>query len=152
MLNLRLTQDSTVQELVARFNYLLHNRVRNSYSSWLNPCASARAAVVLSSTNVKFVHNWMENNESEYELATQLQTNSLNITANLNYWGDPATVWGTTDYNVIYRVLSTQRIFDLDERFSLAKIVYWPMIRTPDLNSIYVTSEIPVYRCCQVLR
>ena len=146
MLNLRLTQDSTSQGLVARFNYLLRNRVHNSYSSWLNPRANARAAVVLSSTNVQFLRNWMENNESDYEIATQLQTNSLNITANLNYWGDPATVWGTTDYNVIYRVLSTQRIFDLDERFSLAKIVYWPMIRTPDLNSIYVTSEIPVYR------
>ena len=59
MLNLRLTQDSTFQALVARFNYLLHNRVRNSFSSWLNPRANARAAVVLSSTNVQFVRNWM---------------------------------------------------------------------------------------------
>lgn len=84
--NFHLTQNSAIQELICKFNHFENNEIKNSFP-YLNPRSRANAVAVISSSNIKFRRNILNNPLSIWEIATHLTDPSATIDASENYWG-----------------------------------------------------------------
>ena len=115
VVNLRLTEKSSVQKLLFQFNVLIDNEIEGGFPT-LNARTKANAVVVISSTNINCSRNHLVNPLSKFELASQLLDPGAYIKGGQQYWG-------TTEYKEIIT-----RIFDHYSRFSLATIEYHPVL------------------------
>ena len=111
----RLTQGSPVQKMIVNYNRFLGNTIEGSCPT-LNQRTMAYAVVLLSSNNVNFSRNHLENPASKYEIATQLLDMSVTLHATMQWWG-------MVDYTHII-----MRIFDQFNRYNLALIKYHPAL------------------------
>lgn len=131
--SLRLTQDAPNQKLYFKFNIVRGNFIYDS-SIYLNPRNRANAPIVVSSSNVLVQRNLINNPDSVRDIATHLIDPSVFINGNLNWWG-------TTDHKYIYG-----RYFDNNDRFNLAVIEYYPVLKDHWLYGDKNTNDEPKYR------
>lgn len=136
--NLRLTQFSQRQQLFFRYNVFQGNVIQGNNQT-LNERTRAYAVVILSSSNIIFIRNHLENPGSRYELATYLVDLSVEINATMQWWG-------TVDYTQVI-----ERIFDQYSRYNLARIVYHPALSqswlwTPVLTDRNIALEVEFLR------
>lgn len=136
--NLRLTQWSQRQTMLFRYNVFTENSIQGNDLT-LNERTRAYAVVVLSSSNIIFNRNRLENANSKFELATFLVDLSVDLNATMQWWG-------TTDYQLVI-----DKIFDQYSRYNLARIVYHPALAqewlwTPVLTDRNVALEVPFLR------
>ncbi|XP_012945265.1 protein bark beetle [Aplysia californica] len=138
VVNFRLTQYSAVQKLFCKFNFFQGNTFNNSFD-YLNPRSRANAVAVLSSGNVQFRRNYMDNSDSLREIATHSVDPSVNIDAKENYWAQEIN--RQSDYARIYAA-----IFDQDDRYNLAKVVFHPALKTSRLyEDSSLANDVPEY-------
>lgn len=97
------------------YNIFRENVIEGAFPT-LNERTRAYAVVILSSGNINFSRNHLENSASRFELATHLLDMSVQLQAQKQWWG-------TTDYTVI-----VQKIFDQFNRYNLARILYHPAL------------------------
>ena len=131
--NIRLTEKSTQQKLYFQFNVLTDNTIEGGFPT-LNARTKANAVVIVSSTNVNFSRNHLQNPDSKFEVASQLNDPSAVVEASMQYWGQ-------LEYGYIIT-----RIFDHYSRFSVARIDYHPVLRTDWLyapSSSFTWDQIP---------
>ncbi|KFB47778.1 AGAP009143-PA-like protein [Anopheles sinensis] len=120
--------DSKTQSMLFTRNFVKGNRIKEAFGPLedegeglggegrLNPRSRVAAPVVISSNNVDVFRNIISNQESRYEVGSQLadQSKALNVTYN----------WlGNQDEEKIY-----DRLFHRKDRFDLAKIEYFPYL------------------------
>ena len=110
------------QKLRARFNWIMNNKINEPWLG-LNPRSQVAAPVVLSSDNIIFERNILENPGSRYEIGSHLIEPNTELNCKLNWLGDKdeERVWG--------------RIFDRDDRYNLAKISYIPYLLSNNINT-----------------
>ncbi|CAL1535561.1 unnamed protein product [Lymnaea stagnalis] len=137
VVNLRLTQNSAVQNMDCKFNYFQRNEINDSFL-YVNPRGRANAVIVLSSTNIRLMRNHIDNPGSIRELSTHLADPSIVINARENYWG--TEINKQSDYKKVY-----MSIFDQDDRYNLAKIEYHPALRTLRLYDNYLSDDVAQY-------
>ena len=128
VVNLRLTQGSQAQTLLFIHNILTSNVIEGS-SNNLNERTRAYAVVILSSSNVNVIRNFLVNDGSRYELATHLRDRSIQLKCALQWWD-------TTEYDFII-----MKIFDQSNRYDLAYLKYHPVLMQPDLQWHATTHE-----------
>lgn len=75
---------------LVRYNKFTDNIIESSLKG-LNERTKSRAVVILSSDNIQFQRNHLENPASHYEMSTQLSEMSATLLAT-EVW------WGTTKY------------------------------------------------------
>ncbi|CAG5132059.1 unnamed protein product, partial [Candidula unifasciata] len=137
VVNIRLTQYSATQNLYCKFNHFLRNEINDSFP-FLNPRSRANAVIVLSSSNIQFRRNNINNPGSLREVATHLVDPSVAIDATENYWG--TEINRQADYENVYK-----SIFDQDDRYNLALITYHPALKTIRLYENYLSDDVPAY-------
>lgn len=128
--NMRLTQNSPVQEILFMYNDLINNQINDSFP-FLNPRSQANAVIVVSSSNIKVQRNKISNPASVREMSTQLIDPSVDISADYNYWG-------TAKYENFYNL-----IFDRDDRYNLAVIKYFPALKNDRLYDTFTILDPP---------
>lgn len=132
---LRLTDTSPLHKMYFKFNTLVNNRIQESFL-YTNPRNRANAVAVVSSRNIQFKRNILENREhSVRELATHLLDPSVKIDATENYWG--IEIYRSSDFEVVHA-----SIFDLDDRYNLAQVVYYPALKTSRFYENQLTSDV----------
>ena len=114
--SLRLTQNAPFQKLEFKFNKVVGNII-NDTSEYLNPRNKANAPIIVSSGNVLVQRNEIHNPESVRDMATHLIDPSVTILGNYNWWT-------TESHQIIYG-----HIFDRDDRYNLAEIEYYPVLK-----------------------
>lgn len=114
--SLRLTQGSVLQNLQVYQNIFEQNVIEGRLST-LNERTRAHAVVIVSSSNVNFTCNILTNFGSEFELATHLKDQSVELFM-------PRQWWGTQSYEEIMF-----RFFEQGNRYNLARIDYYPAMR-----------------------
>jgi len=100
----------------------MNNKINEPWLG-LNPRSQVAAPVVLSSDNIIFERNILENPGSRYEIGSHLIEPNTELNCKLNWLGDKdeERVWG--------------RIFDRDDRYNLAKISYIPYLLSNNINT-----------------
>nr|KAG5700697.1 hypothetical protein BaRGS_029062 [Batillaria attramentaria] len=136
--SLRLTDGTPLQNLYFKFNRLFNNFIQDSFM-YINPRGQANAVAVISSGNTRFKRNIMANQDSVRELATHLVDPSVTIDAMENYWD--REIVRQSDFEQVH--LS---IFDQDDRYNLAKISYYPALKTDQVYEDVLTDNVPRYR------
>ena len=132
----RLTDGSPRQTLYFKFNRLWENSIKQSFI-YSNPRSRANGVAVISSGNVVFKRNHLANREdSVREVATHLLDPSVSIDATENYWD--FSVLQQSDLEVVH-----MNIFDRDDRYNLAQIDYYPVLKTERLYENQLTTDIP---------
>jgi len=136
--SLRLTQGSPRQTMAFMYNVFRFNAIAGT-SPTLNERTRAYAVVILSSSNINFSRNHLENVDSKYEIATQLLDMGVSLQATQQWWG-------TTDYTQVI-----PKIFDQFNRYNLARILYHPALAfdwlwTPVLTDRNIAIEIAFQR------
>lgn len=129
----RLTQSAPFQSLLFKFNKVINNNISDT-SRYLNPRNRANAPIVVSSGNVNITNNYIHNPESVRDIATHLTDPSVIINGDQNWWK-------TIDHAYIY-----SRIFDTKDRYNLAGIEYWPVLKEQWLYSTITTKDTPKHR------
>lgn len=132
-ISMRLIQNSPFQNIFFKFNEIINNYINES-SMYVNPRSRANAPIVVSSNNIFVQRNWINNPESVRDIATHLTDPSVTINTNYNWWG-------TVDHGYIY-----SRIFDQDDRYNLAELQYYPVMKEEWLYGDYTTSDTPKHR------
>ena len=97
--NVRLTEGSPHQGMDFRYNIFKDNEITGAFPT-LNQRTRSYAVVILSSSNIYFNRNHLENPASQYEISTHLLELDVVLQATEQWWG-------TVDYNVVIH-----RIFD----------------------------------------
>lgn len=133
VVNLRLSQPGPHHKLEFKFNKLVDNYITDPFM-YLNPRSKADSVIVVSSGNIEVQRNWIHNPESVRDIATHLVDPSVLILANYNWWN-------TRDHGIIYR-----RLFDQKNRYNLAELEYYPVLKDEWLYGTYDTSDEPRYR------
>lgn len=136
-IDMRLTQNSPYQKMEFKFNRVIYNNI-SDLSPYLNPRNRANAPIIVSSANIFVQRNYIHNPDSVRDIATHLVDPSVTIQGNYNWWG------ALTDDKVHQFVHS--RIFDKDDRYNLADIEYFPVLREQWLYTGQTTFDIPKYR------
>ncbi|XP_067681580.1 protein bark beetle-like [Haliotis asinina] len=136
--SMRLTQNSPFQKMEFKFNKLVENAIQDSFM-FLNPRSKANAVVVVSSGNVLVQRNWIQNPNSVREIATHLVDPSVIITGSENWWG--VEVLQQQQLEPIHKA-----IFDQDDRYNLARINYYPVLKTDRLYDNIVSDDVPRFR------
>ena len=129
-INMRLTQNSPIQNILFKYNRLINNQINDSFP-FLNPRSHANAVIVVSSSNIKVQRNEISNPGSVREISTQLIDPSVVINADYNYWH-------TNNYQNFFNL-----IFDRDDRYNLAMIKYYPALRYDRLYENYLILKAP---------
>ena len=132
VIHLRLTQNSVAQKLNFKYNRILNNHIQGAFPT-INERTRAYGVVVLSSNNVNFTRNHLENPESRFELTTHLLDKSSHMEASLLWWG-------TTDYPYM-----STRVFDQYNRFDLPQISYYPSLNSEQLYGDWFNDQVPPY-------
>lgn len=114
-ISLRLTQNSVFQKLDCKFNRFTNNYIQESFAA-INPRSRANAVAIISSSNVIFQRNSIDNPDSLRAVSTHLVDPSVTIDATHNWWGSP-------NHAFIY-----DQIFDQDDRYNLAFVEYFPAL------------------------
>lgn len=114
--SLRLTQNAPNQHMEFKFNKVIGNAI-NDTSEYLNPRSHANAPIIVSSSNVVIQRNHIANPDSVRDIATHLIDPSVIINGSVNWWE-------TTNHGFIYG-----RIFDRDDRYNLAQVTYYPVLK-----------------------
>ncbi|KAK3092533.1 hypothetical protein FSP39_004063 [Pinctada imbricata] len=131
--SLRLTQNAPFQKLYFKFNKVTDNMIKDS-SVYINPRNRANAPIIVSSSNVIVQRNFISNPESVRDMATHLVDPSVKILGDISWWG-------TDNHEFIYG-----RIFDRDDRYNLAEIEYFPVLKDQWLYGNKTTSTENKYR------
>lgn len=133
VVNLRLSQPGPHHHLEFKFNKLTDNYITNAFK-FLNPRSKADAVIIASSGNVEVQRNWLFNPNSDQDIATHLVDPSVIILANYNWWG-------TREHGEVY-----ERLFDQKNRYNLAELEYYPVLKDQWLYGNYDTSDEPKFR------
>lgn len=134
---MRLTQNSPNQKMDFKFNRVISNYINNT-SPYLNPRNRANAPIIVSSDNIFVQRNYIYNPDSIRDIATHLLDPSVTIQGNYNWWGP------MTD-DIIHKFVHS-RIFGKDDRYNLANIEYFPVLREQWLYTNQDTHDVPKYR------
>jgi len=132
VIHVRLTQSSKQQKLAFKYNRIRHNRIKGGFPT-INERTRAYGVILLSSSNVNFSRNHLENPDSRYELATHLLDKSAHMEAT-RLW------WGTTNYT-----LMSGRVFDQYNRFDLPQISYYPSLNSDHLYGEWLNDQVPPF-------
>ena len=97
--------------------------------SVLNERSQVKAVIIFSSSNINLTRNHLENPNSNYELATQLDEMNVVLDATRQWWS-------TTNYHYILT-----KIFDQYNRFNLARINYHPALQQSWLYTPVLTDR-----------
>ena len=81
----RLTEGSDAQHMYVCYNHFKQNIIEGSFQQ-LNERSRAHAVVIVSSSNVNFSRNWMEDPLSRFEIATQLKDKSRTLDVARQWW------------------------------------------------------------------
>lgn len=110
------------QKLKVKNNWIMDNIIKEPWAG-LNPRSKVAAPVVISSDNIIFERNILENPESRYELGSHLIEPNTELDCRFNWLGNKKeeTVWS--------------RIFDRDDRYNIAKIKYIPYLLSNNINT-----------------
>ena len=104
VLNLRLTEGSDLQTMRVSFNEFKSNVILGKFDG-LNERTKTYAVIIVSSSNVIVRRNWLEDPDSRFEVATQLQDTSKVLDVKEQWWDvakDPDNEWsGIVDYRKI---------------------------------------------------
>lgn len=133
VVNLRLSEPGPKHKMWLKFNKFTENAITNAFR-YLNPRSRADAVIVASSGNIEVQRNYIYNPDSDIEIATHLVDPSVVILANYNWWN-------TQEHEAVYN-----RIFDQKNRFNLAELRYFPVLKNSWLYGDFDTSENPEYR------
>ncbi|KAL3873370.1 hypothetical protein ACJMK2_036499 [Sinanodonta woodiana] len=131
--SMRLTQPSPFQSIEFKYNSLVFNTIKDSFM-YLNPRSRANAVIIVSSGNVRVQRNYIYNPNSVRDIATHLKDPSIVIAADRNWWQ-------TLNHSFVY-----SRLFDQDDRYNLAEIEYFPILKEQWLYGSFDTSDFPKYR------
>ncbi|CAH8432917.1 unnamed protein product [Heterobilharzia americana] len=142
VVHLRLTEVSESQHLSLVYNRFFSNRVQNRYSL-LKPRSTCPAVIVIGSSNIHVCRNHLWNPHSDFEIASHLSSPDKLINATLNFWGN-LQEWFLTDWSMVHKAVFN-RIFDQNSRYTLAKIIYHPVLKDLNLRSDFITSNEPPY-------
>lgn len=135
VVSLRLTDGTPHHNLYFKFNRLYNNYINDSFM-YINPRGRANAVAVVSSGNTYFMRNVMENTGSVREMATHLLNPAVNINASQNFWG--IEIYKQSDFEKVHL-----NIFDQDDRYNLAKISYYPALKTRQVYEDQLTNDVP---------
>lgn len=136
---LRLTDSSPKQMMYFKFNKLINNYIQKAFM-YTNPRNRANAVAVVSSRNILFKRNILKNRETSVrELATHLLDPSAIINATENYWD--IEIVKASEFEAVHRA-----IFDQDDRYNLARIGYYPALKTDQVYENQLTTDVPEYR------
>ena len=104
VINARLTEGSSAQKMNISHNVFKNNVISGSFVQ-LNERSRAHAVVIISSSNVHFFRNWLEDPQSRFEIATQLVDRTLPLDVSLQWWEEAKDRdninSGFVDYEVI---------------------------------------------------
>lgn len=125
VVNARLTEGSNAQHMYIRYNHFKRNVITGSFQQ-LNERSRAHAVAIISSTNVNFSRNWLEDPESRFEIATQLIDKSKRIDVARQWWHEArdqeSPESGTVDYSLILPYL-----FDQFNRYARRVRALWQL-------------------------
>lgn len=136
-LSLRLTDGTPLQKLYFKFNKLLDNIIQDSFK-YVNPRGQANAVAIVSSGNVYIKRNIFANPQSVQELSTHLINPAVYIDATENFWN--IEIYKQSDFEQVHL-----NIFDQDDRYNLAKISYYPALKTDQVYENVLTNDVPRY-------
>ena len=110
------------QKFHVKNNWILDNVITEPWDG-LNPRSKVAAPVVISSDNIIFERNILENPESKYELGSHLIEPNTELDCRFNWLGNKneEAVWS--------------RVFDRDDRYNIAKIKYIPYLLSNNINT-----------------
>ncbi|XP_018647643.1 LOW QUALITY PROTEIN: scavenger receptor-related [Schistosoma mansoni] len=128
---------------ITNLRILSGKSVQIKSSSLLKPRSTCPAVIVIGSSNVHIFRNHLWNPYSDIELASHLSSPDKQINATLNYWGNLQD-WSTNDWSIVHKIVSN-KIFDQNHRYTLAKINYHPLLKDLNLRSNFITSNEPPY-------
>lgn len=114
--SLSLSIYSEVQHLNFTRNFIRDNRIKEPYDPALVPRGRVAAPLVVGSNNVNVFRNILQNPESQYEIGSQLEDQSIDINCTYNYLGSKSE-------EIIF-----SRLFDRKDRYNLARILYIPYL------------------------
>lgn len=135
--SLRLTEGTPLQILYFKFNKLTKNYINDSFM-YVNPRSQANGVAVVSSSNILFMRNSLSNPQSVREVSTHLTDPSIDINATENYWA--IEVIRQSDFEKIH-----MSIFDQDDRYNLAQVQYYPVLKTDQVYENVLTTNVPKY-------
>ena len=104
VVNARLTEGSNVQHMYIRYNHFKQNVISGSFVQ-LNERSRAHAVVIVSSTNVNFSRNWLEDPDSRFEIATQLVDKSKQLDVARQWWHEARDRQNPDSGNVHYSLI-----------------------------------------------
>ncbi|XP_074661276.1 protein bark beetle-like [Tubulanus polymorphus] len=126
VINLRLTHESSLQNLIFKENRLENNRIYDPFPG-LNPRTRAAAVLLVSSSNIRITRNAFSNHVAVYEIATHLIDPSFTIDAVANYFH-----YVKTNELPDIETIDT-KIFDRFKRYDLAAIKYFQVLKVDRL-------------------
>lgn len=115
VVNVGLSLYAEGQTMLLTRNWIKRNSIRQPFD-WLQPRSRVAAVLVVGSANVNITRNMIHNPDSAYEIGSQLQDHSVQITAVRNWLG------AKVERDIFYR------IFDRKDRYNLARILFKPFL------------------------
>ncbi|TGZ56829.1 hypothetical protein CRM22_010078 [Opisthorchis felineus] len=142
VVHLRLTEISEVQSIRVIYNRFTGNRIKRNINV-LNPRSTARAVVTVGSSHILVQRNLLWNPQSDIEIASHLTASDKCINASINYWGSLQD-WDLTEWGAVHKAVS-RKLFGQNQRYTLARVEYHPLLKDPDLHSEFTTANEPPY-------
>ena len=115
VINARLTEGSTSQTMNISHNYFKHNVISGSFVE-LNERSRAHAVVIISSSNVNFFRNWLQDPESRFEIATQLVDRTFPLDVSLQ-WSEEAKDQDNINSGFVNYEVILPYLFDRHSRY-----------------------------------
>lgn len=122
VVNLGLSPYSEAQYLLFTRNFIRDNTITEPYQSEdgsvsrLVPRSKVAAPVVIASNNIDVYRNIIDNPYSKYEIGSHFEDQSKDINCTYNWLGSP-------EDKIIFK-----KIFHRNDRYNLARIVFWPFL------------------------
>ncbi|KAF5404105.1 hypothetical protein PHET_02470 [Paragonimus heterotremus] len=142
VIDIRLTELSELQHVSLMYNKFIGNSIRMRFNL-LNPRSSVPAVIAIGSSHIIVQRNHFWNPESDIELASHLSASDKRINATMNFWGSLSD-WGLTEWGAIHEAVQG-KLFDQNQRYTLARIDYHPVLKDPDLQSNFNTANEPPF-------
>ncbi|KER27582.1 hypothetical protein T265_05399 [Opisthorchis viverrini] len=117
-------------------------QIRNSefYDNQGTSVIHLRLTEISEVQKIRVIYNRFTGNR---EIASHLTASDKCINASINYWGSLQD-WGLTEWGAVHKAVG-RKLFGQNQRYTLARVEYHPLLKDPDLHSEFTTANEPPY-------